>query len=103
MNHITTHLSRWAAVAVIGIAQCLAAPSTMLCVISLASAKRLGRGKTASMYRTLERLGQVAGPILFGMALVRFSASQTLAVSGVAVCVLALLFLVFWRLSGRRP
>lgn len=92
-----------AAVAVIGIAQCLAAPSTMLCVISLASAKRLGRGKTASVYRTLERLGQVAGPILFGMALVRFTAPQTLAASGAAVCVLALLFLAFWRLSGRRP
>jgi len=90
------------AVVVIGIAQCLAAPSTMLCVIGLASAQRLGRGKTASIYRTLERVGQVLGPILFGMALVRFSVSQTLIAAGSAVCLLALLFLVFWRVGSSR-
>jgi predicted MFS family arabinose efflux permease len=71
-------------------------------VIGLASAQRLGRGKTASIYRTLERVGQVLGPILFGMALVRFSVSQTLIAAGSAVCALALLFLVFWRVNSSR-
>lgn len=91
------------AVVIIGIAQCMAAPATMLCVIGLASAQRLGRGKTASIYRTMERVGQVLGPILFGMALVRFSVSQTLVAAGAAVCALALLFLFFWRVSSPRP
>jgi predicted MFS family arabinose efflux permease len=91
------------AVVVIGIAQCMAAPATMLCVVGLASAQRLGRGKTASIYRTMERVGQVLGPILFGMALVRFSVSQTLFAAGAAVCVLAILFLFFWRVSSPRP
>jgi predicted MFS family arabinose efflux permease len=98
----STLMTAGVAVVVIGIAQCLAAPSTMLCVIGLASAQRLGRGKTASIYRTLERVGQVLGPILFGMALVRFSVSQTLVAAGAAVCALALLFLVFWRVSSSR-
>ena len=98
----STLMTAGVAVVVIGIAQCLAAPSTMLCVIGLASAQRLGRGKTASIYRTLERVGQVLGPILFGMALVRFSVSQTLIAAGSAVCLLALLFLVFWRVSSSR-
>lgn len=91
------------AVVVIGIAQCMAAPATMLCVVGLASAQRLGRGKTAGIYRTMERVGQVLGPILFGMALVRFSVSQTLVAAGAAVCALALLFLFFWRVSSPRP
>jgi len=98
----STLVTAGVAVVVIGIAQCLAAPSTMLCVIGLTSAQRLGRGKTASIYRTLERVGQVLGPILFGMALVRFSVSQTLIAAGSAVCLLALLFLVFWRVSSSR-
>lgn len=98
----STLMTAGVAVVVIGIAQCLAAPSTMLCVIGLTSAQRLGRGKTASIYRTLERVGQVLGPILFGMALVRFSVSQTLIAAGSAVCALALLFLVFWRVSSSR-
>jgi predicted MFS family arabinose efflux permease len=91
------------AVVVIGIAQCMAAPATMVCVVGLASAQRLGRGRTASIYRTMERVGQVLGPILFGMALVRFSVFQTLVVAGTAVCALALLFWFFWRVSTPRP
>ncbi len=84
-------------VAVIGVAQCLAAPATMMCVIGLASSRRLGRGKTASAYRTLERVGQVLGPVLFGMALVRWSSAHILIVVGVTVCALALVFPVIWR------
>jgi predicted MFS family arabinose efflux permease len=89
------------AVVLIGIAQCLAAPSTMLCVIGLGSAQRLGPGKTASIYRTLERVGQVLGPILFGLAMVRFGMPQTLAVAGAGAGALAILFFGVWRF--RRP
>lgn len=94
----------WAgvSVAVIGVAQCLAAPATMMCVISLESSRKLGRGKTASLYRTMERVGQVLGPVLFGMALMRFSVTQTLLAAGITVCVLALGFLVFWRIGADR-
>lgn len=89
-------------VAVIGTAQCLAAPATMMCVIGLASSRRLGRGKTASVYRTLERSGQVLGPVLFGVALVRCSVTWTLVAAGVTVCVLALAFPLCWRISRGR-
>lgn len=97
----STLIAAGISVVVIGVAQCLAAPATMMCVISLASAQKLGRSKTASMYRTVERVGQVLGPILFGMALVSVSATQTLIVAGAIVCALALVFPVFWRISRR--
>lgn len=90
------------AVIIIGVAQCLAAPATMLCVVGLQSAERLGKGKTASIYRTLERVGQVLGPILFGVALVRFGVPPTLVAVGAGSCVLSILFLAVWRISTPR-
>ncbi|WP_174410168.1 MFS transporter [Desulfovibrio psychrotolerans] len=89
-------------VLLIGVAQCLAAPATILCVTSLGSARRLGREKAASFYRTLERMGQVLGPILFGVALVRMGAAHTLLAVGAGVCLLAILFMVVWRISSRK-
>lgn len=87
------------AVIVIGVAQCLAAPSTMLCVVALPSAQRLGRGRTAGIYRTLERVGQVLGPILFGAALVRFGVSSILITVGLGSCALAVAFICVWRFN----
>ncbi len=89
-------------VLLIGVAQCLAAPATMLCVTALGSARRLGREKAASFYRTLERMGQVLGPILFGVALVRMGAANTLLAAGAGVCLLAVLFMLVWRVSSRK-
>ena len=89
-------------VACIGVAQCLAAPATMMCVLSLSSSQKLGREKTASVYRTLERLGQVIGPVLFGMALVHFSVTWTLVAAGTVICILALCFPLLWRIGRDR-
>lgn len=88
------------AVIIIGLAQCLAAPSTMLCVVALPSAQRLGRGKTAGIYRTLERVGQVLGPLLFGVALVHFGVSALLISVGLGGCVLAVAFICVWRINS---
>ncbi|GAU08617.1 MFS transporter [Desulfoplanes formicivorans] len=88
------------AVILSGMAQCLAAPSTMLCIVALPSAQRLGRGKTAGIYRTLERVGQVLGPILFGVALAHFGVSAILLWVGVGGCVLAVAFMCLWRLNS---
>ena len=87
------------AVIALGIAQCIAAPSTMLCVLSLASAKTLGQGKTASIYRGLERIGQVLGPILFGAAVVAMGTPQALGVMGVIISIMAVIFWIVWRVS----
>lgn len=88
-----------AAVVALGLSQCIAAPASMLCVLALRPAHTLGREKTASIYRALERLGQVAGPVLFGMATVVMGTTQVLLVVGGAVCALALLFRAAWRFS----
>ena len=87
-----------AAVITLGLAQCLAAPASMICVLTLASAQRLGREKTASVYRGLERMGQVAGPVVFGLAIGVMAPSSALMLMGSIVCVLALLFHLLWHM-----
>lgn len=91
-----------AAVVALGLAQCIAAPVTMLCILALNSAKALGRGKTASIYRALERIGQVIGPVLFGAATIAMEPRQVLLLMGSIVCALAVLFWVTWRISNSR-
>lgn len=91
-----------AAVVALGLSQCIAAPASMLCILALRSAQTLGREKTASIYRALERLGQVAGPVLFGAATVIVGPTQVLLVTGATVCALALIFQMVWRLSTPR-
>ncbi|MFV0349542.1 MAG: MFS transporter [Halodesulfovibrio sp.] len=88
------------AVVALGLAQCIAAPATMLCVLALTSAQRLGKEKTASIYRSMERIGQVAGPVLFGVAIVAIGAQQALTLMGGGICIAALVFMVAWRLSS---
>lgn len=91
-----------AAVVALGLSQCIAAPASMLCILALRSARELGREKTASLYRALERVGQVAGPVLFGAATVVMGTTQVLLVVGGTVCALALAFQAAWRLSAPR-
>ena len=88
-----------AAVITLGLAQCLAAPASMICILTLASAQRLGREKTASVYRGLERMGQVAGPVIFGLAVSVMTSASALLLMGGIVCALALLFHLLWKLK----
>ena len=87
-----------AAVISLGLAQCLAAPASMICVLTLVSAQTLGREKTASVYRGMERMGQVAGPVVFGIAVTVMASASALLLMGGIVCVLSLLFHLMWRL-----
>ena len=87
-----------AAVISLGLAQCLAAPASMICILTLASAQTLGREKTASIYRGLERMGQVAGPVVFGIAVTVMAPASALLLMGGIVCALSLLFHLMWRL-----
>ena len=88
-----------AAVIVLGLAQCLAAPASMICILTLATAQKLGREKTASVYRGLERMGQVAGPVIFGLAISFMTSASALLLMGGIICGLALLFHLLWRAS----
>lgn len=89
-----------ASVITLGLAQCLIAPASMLCILSLASAQKLGREKTASIYRGLERVGQVAGPVLFGLAVAAMPPAHVLPLMGGAICCMAVLFQVLWRINA---
>ena len=88
-----------AAVIVLGLAQCLAAPASMICILTLTTAQKLGREKTASVYRGLERMGQVAGPVIFGLAISFMTSATALLLMGGIICGLALLFHLLWRAS----
>ena len=88
-----------AAVITLGLAQCLAAPASMICILTLTSAQALGREKTASIYRGLERMGQVAGPVVFGIAVTVMAPANALLLMGGIICVLALLFHLLWRIK----
>ena len=88
-----------AAVVTLGLAQCLAAPASMICILTLASAQRLGREKTASVYRGLERMGQVAGPVVFALAISAMTAANALLLMGSVICALSLLFHLLWRVK----
>ncbi|SBV93033.1 Major Facilitator Superfamily protein [uncultured Alphaproteobacteria bacterium] len=91
-----------AAVVFLGLAQCIVAPASMLCLLTLPSAQALGRERSAAIYRGLERLGQVAGPVVIGMAVVAVGATRTLLLVGGAVCGAAMLFHALWRLRSPR-
>ena len=71
----------------------------MICILTLATAQRLGREKTASVYRGLERMGQVAGPVIFGLAVSFMTSANALLLMGSVICALALLFHLLWRIS----
>lgn len=86
-----------AAVITLGLAQCLAAPASMICVLTLATAQKLGREKTASVYRGLERMGQVAGPVVFGLAISIMTSASALLLMGSIICLMSLLFHLLWR------
>ena len=88
-----------AAVITLGLAQCLAAPASMICILTLASAQKLGREKTASVYRGLERMGQVAGPVVFGLAISVMTSASALLLMGGVICALSLVFHLLWRLG----
>lgn len=87
-----------AAVVLLGLSQCIVAPASMLCLLTLPSAQALGRERSAAIYRGLERLGQVAGPVVIGLAVVAGGAAHTLLLVGGTVCGLAILFHAVWRL-----
>ena len=73
----------------------------MICILTLTSAQALGREKTASIYRGLERMGQVAGPVVFGIAVTVMAPASALLLMGGIICVLALLFHLLWRIKTR--
>lgn len=97
--HATDLYGSAMAVVALGLAQCIAAPASMLCILTLASARSLGREKTASIYRGLERVGQVVGPVAFGTAVAVMDPTWALLLIGAAICAMAVLYQLLWRFS----
>ncbi len=63
-------------------------------ILNTKAAKTLGSEQAMSIYNSVERLGQVLGPLLFGAGLLMFPAATFSLISGVAFLVITLVFLV---------
>ncbi|SIO28755.1 MFS transporter [Halodesulfovibrio marinisediminis] len=70
-------------VAITGIAQCIAGSSVLLYVLALPGLQKNNKEKMASLFRLLERSGQIAGPLLFGVIATRKSSLQGVCLTGV--------------------
>ncbi len=58
-------------------------------------AKELGAGRAMSLYRTMDRIGWVIGPLLLGAVVASGQMEKGLALAGVAYIILTLLFALF--------
>lgn len=68
------------------------------------SASNLGRSSTTSLYRFLERIGHVSGPIIVGQLLIfNQESASTLSWIGVAVIILGLLFAIQFQRNKALP
>ncbi|MBU1249246.1 MAG: MFS transporter, partial [Proteobacteria bacterium] len=75
-----------------GIAQCIVASSLLVYVLTLPSVKELGTDKAASMFRLIERGGQVLGPVVFAAMAAAASLGGNLLMTGSAFVLMGLLF-----------
>ena len=71
---------------------CLTAQNSFL--LQSRSSRILGHEQAMSLYNTVERLGQVAGPMVFGTAMIFLSPATFSLVGGTAFILLSALFLL---------
>jgi predicted MFS family arabinose efflux permease len=93
-----------AGVLLLGLAHGLVNAPVITYVTESGAAERLGAGGAAALYRVVERVGHVLGPLLVGQLLAMAGAGMgTLAWIGAAVLTASVLFMLpLARSSGRR-
>jgi predicted MFS family arabinose efflux permease len=81
-----------ASVLLTGVAQCIVASSLLVYVLSLPKARELGPDRAASVFRLVERGGQVLGPVFFAAMAATAGLDHNLLLTGAAFSGAALLF-----------
>ncbi len=88
------------AVVVFGISQCLLSSSMLEYILALPKMQTVDKSIISSVCRTCERSGQIVGPMLFSLLLVRDSAQ--FYILGAAIMGLAILFILLQSLSAAK-
>lgn len=87
-------------IVITGIAQCIAGSSVLLYVLALPALQKKNKEKMASLFRLLERSGQIAGPLLFGVIATMKNSLQEVSSTGIAFIIAGLCFFLIANSKG---
>ncbi|MCG9597372.1 MFS transporter [Vibrio sp. Isolate25] len=89
-------------VILVGIAHGLCVSPQVPLIIELLSGSGLDKGKTIGIFRLTERIGNIAGPLVAGLALSVLGFQSTIMLFGVALLISSIVLLSFYSLFVRR-
>ncbi|MDR1857776.1 MAG: MFS transporter [Desulfovibrio sp.] len=87
------------AVITMGIGQCFFKPASMTCMLMIATSTNLTKERMAPLYKSVERIGKIVGPTVFGVGVTVIAADHALQIYGFIICIFALLFYILWRMN----
>ena len=85
------------AILLLGLSNSLVLPAQSAYALKLKVTKELGDGKAIGIFRASSRLGQVAGPVIFGWLIMATNIEQGITYFGFAYLLTALLFFFLTR------
>ncbi len=85
------------AVLVLGVSHSLVLSSQSAYVLTLKATWELGEGKAIGLFRSTGRIGQMLGPMMFGLIIVAADVERGLTYLGFAYLLMALMFWLFTR------
>jgi predicted MFS family arabinose efflux permease len=89
-------------VILVGIAHGICVSPQVPLIIDLLSDSGLDKGKTIGIFRLTERIGNIAGPLVAGLALSVLGFQDTIMLFGVALLISSIVLLSFYSLFTRR-
>jgi predicted MFS family arabinose efflux permease len=81
------------AIMMLGISSSVSLAAQTVYAVDSPAASRIGAGKAMGIYRFLQRMGQVLGPIVLGLMLTHTGIEKGFAITGVAYIVLTIVFI----------
>jgi len=85
------------AIMMLGISSSVALAAQTVYAVDAPAAKRIGAGKAMGIYRFLQRMGQVLGPIVLGIMITQTGIEEGFAITGAAYIVLTIVFIAMVR------
>ncbi len=85
------------AVLVLGVSHSLVLSSQSAYALTLKATRELGEGKAIGLFRSTGRIGQMLGPMIFGLIIVATDVERGLTYLGYAYLLMALMFWLFTR------
>jgi len=81
------------AIMMLGISSSVGLAAQTVYAVDAPAANRIGAGKAMGIYRFLQRMGQVLGPIVLGIMLTHTGIEKGFAITGAAYIVLTIIFI----------